>query len=244
MITVLMCVKDGEKYIKETIDSVLSQTYTNFEFIIIVNCTTDNTLEILKKYNDKRIKIYETKIGQLCFNLNYGLNLAKGEYIARIDADDICVKNRLEKQLKYIEKNNIDVLGGAIEYIDSEGKSIKILNYPKKNNEIRKKILYKSVIAHPSVMFKKEVVLKIGGYLGGKVSEDYDLWIRLMRDPNIKFENMSDTLIKYRIHSNQARGNKLAYGEIAGYFLREFVLLKKIRFIFATIIYLIKGLIK
>ncbi len=103
-ISVLLCVINGEKYIKKTIESILVQTYTNFELLIIVNCCEDKTLEIIKSFDDNRIRVYETNIAQLSFNLNYALNLAKGEFIARIDADDIAEKNRLEKQIEILLK--------------------------------------------------------------------------------------------------------------------------------------------
>lgn len=243
-VTVLLCVKNGENFISDTINSILNQSYKDFEFIIVVNCSTDKTLEIVNSYNDSRIKVYETKIGQLSFNLNYGLNIAKGEYIARIDADDIAVKDRLKLQLELIDNQGFDIVGSNIEYIDTDNTSLGYEKYPQSNKEIRRKIKYKSVLAHPSVMFKKDVVLDVGGYLGGKYAQDYDLWLRLMRNKNIKFHNIQMPLLKYRIHENQVKGNKLSYGEVAGYFLKETFYSKKLSNIMSSLIYFIKGMIR
>jgi hypothetical protein len=128
--------------------------------------------------------------------------------------------------------------------IDKNSSTIGEKKYPENNNEIRKQIFYSSPLAHPSVMYKKKIVLQNGGYLNGKMSEDYDLWIRLMRDKNIKFYNIQENLTKYRIHSNQAKGNKLAYYEICGYMMRETLHQRSFKFFLGFLIYLFKALIK
>ena len=244
LISVLIGIHNGENYIKETVASILTQTYSDFEIIAVVNCTDDATIQILKDFNDTRIKIYETDICQLAFNLNYGLQVAQGEYIARIDADDVARDDRLEKQLQCFKENDYDIIGSNITLIDENSHIIGEKKYPQTNTQIRKKIYYSNPFAHPSVMFKKKVVMQVGGYQNGRMSEDYDLWIRLMRDENVKFHNIQESLIMYRIHSNQARGNKLAYAEIAGYFVREAIYLKKIIPFFASLVYLFKALVK
>ena len=243
-ISVIIAIYNGQKYIKETIASVLNQSYKNFEIIAVVNCSNDETIEILKSFNDNRMKIFETNICQLNFNLNYALLQSSGEYIARIDADDIAVYDRFEKQVECIQKYNYDVVGSNIEYVDEESKTIGLKNYPEKDEEIRKAIYYKSVIAHPSVMYRKEVILNVSGYMNGKMSEDYDLWIRLMRDKSIKFYNIQENLTKYRIHVAQTKGNNYAYAEIAGYFLREAISQKSLKSFFGCIVYILKALFK
>lgn len=242
LISVILAVCNGERFLKEMIDSLINQTYKNIEIIVVVNCSQDTTLKILQDYDDERIRIYETNICQLNFNLNYALSHAKGEYIVRIDADDIAVPERFSKQIIYMDK--YDIVGSNIMYIDEGSNTIGCKNYPENNKEIRKKIYYKSVIAHPSVMIKKEILLKNSGYMGGKVSEDYDLWLRLMRDPSIQFHNIQENLTLYRIHSKQARGNKYAYAEIAGYFLREALHLKSFKAFIGCLVYTIKMLIR
>lgn len=244
LISVIVAVHNGQKYIKETIESILAQTYENFEIIVVVNCSNDNTMNILDKFNDCRIKIYETNICQLNFNLNYALSKATGKYIARIDADDIAVCDRFLKQIECVDKYNYDVIGSNVEYIDENSNTIGYKHYPEKNEEIRKHIYYKSTIVHPAVMYKKDVILKYSGYMGGKVSEDYDLWIRLMREESIKFYNIQENLTKYRIHPSQVKGNKYAYAEIAGYFLREALYLRSFKSFIGCLTYIGKTIFK
>lgn len=242
-LSVILCVKNGEKYINETVRSILNQTYKNFELMIIVNCSTDNTINIIKRFKDERIKIYETNIGQLSFNLNYGLNIAKGKYIARIDADDIAEKTRFEKQLGILKEKEYDVVGSNIVYIDEVGRVLKNVEFPETNKKIRNKILYKSVIAHPSVIFKKEIVLENNGYLGGKYAQDYDLWLRLMRNKEIKFYNIQEPLLRYRVHREQTKGNRNSYAEVSGYFLKEIFYTKRLIYLISSFIYFVKGML-
>lgn len=243
-ISVIIAIYNGQQYIKETIESILNQSYKNFEIIAVVNCSNDETIKILKSFDDDRMKIFETNICQLNFNLNYALLQSSGEYIARIDADDIAVYDRFEKQVECIQKYNFDVVGSNIEYIDEESKTINFKNYPVTDEEIRRVIYFKSVIAHPSVMYKKEVILNVGGYMNGKMSEDYDLWIRLMRDKSVKFYNIQANLTRYRIHLMQEKGNKYAYAEIAGYMLREAIDKKSLKYFLGSMVYILKALFK
>ncbi|NHJ46179.1 MAG: glycosyltransferase family 2 protein, partial [Asgard group archaeon] len=125
-VTVLMSVFNGEKYLREAIDSVLHQTFTDFEFLIINDGSTDNSVEIINSYDDERIHLVhnEQNIG-LAASLNKGINLARGEYIARMDCDDINHQTRLEKQVKFMDKNpDIGLLSSANRFIQDD----KILN--------------------------------------------------------------------------------------------------------------------
>ena len=243
-VSVIIAVYNGAKYIEETINSILGQSYSNFEIIIVVNCSNDETIDIVKNIDDARIKIYKTNICQLAFNLNYGLYKSQGKYIMRIDADDVADFTRLEKQVYLMDNNEYDVVGSNLLYIDENGNSLGEKKYPEDDIDIRKSFYYRSNIAHPSVMYKKETILSVGGYMNGKVSEDYDLWIRLMRDKSIKFYNIQENLTKYRIHSSQAKGDTYAYAEIAGYFLREAIYQKSIKSFFGSIVYFFKALLK
>ncbi len=242
IVSIVMAVHNGEAHIKDSIQSILKQSYSNFEIIVIINCSTDNTKKILNNFNDARIKIFETNICQLAFNLNYGLDKAKGSYIVRIDADDIAEPQRVERQLQVMLKHDYDIVGSNLTYIDEYGQEIGEKKYPELNSDIRRSIIYASPIAHPSVMYKKAVVLKHGGYLNGRVSEDYDLWLRLMRDKEIKFYNMQENLTRYRIHTNQAKGNKLAYHEVAGYMIREALYQKSIKHFIGFCVYILKSI--
>jgi O86/O127-antigen biosynthesis beta-1,3-galactosyltransferase len=242
-ISIILCVNNGENYISRTIESILSQTYYDFELLIILNCSSDNTENIISKFKDERIHVYKTNIEQLSFNLNYGLNLARGKYIARIDADDIAVPVRLEKQIQIIENNDYDIVGSNVDCINENGEYLNQISFPETNKKIRKSIVFKSVLAHPSILIKKDVLLSVSGYLGGRYAQDYDLWLRLMRNKDIQFYNIQEPLLKYRIHSEQTKGNRNAYAEVAGYFLKESFYTGNLKYILSAIIYSVKALI-
>lgn len=243
-VSVVMCAQNSESFIEETIKSILCQSFSDFELIIILNCSTDKTASLVANFKDNRIRIYKTNISQLSFNLNFGINLAKGDYIARIDADDVAVHNRLEKQLGIIERFGYDVVGSNVDYIDEDNNYIKTVRFPENNKQIRQKILYKSVLAHPSILIKKDLLLLFSGYFGGKYAQDYDLWLRLMRNEDIQFYNIQESLLKYRIHSKQSKGNKNSYAEVAGYFVKESIYSRKISYLLSAGIYYLKAILK
>jgi O86/O127-antigen biosynthesis beta-1,3-galactosyltransferase len=243
-VSIVIAAYNAEKYILSTMTSILEQTYNSFEIIVVVNCSDDKTLGILHGIKDDRIKIFQTDICQLAFNLNYGLLKSCGEYIVRIDADDIAVENRIQQQLEVAQKHGYDVIGSNIIYIDENSQYIGEKFLPEKDADIRKQLWYSNPFVHPSMMYKKSVVMKIGGYLNGRMSEDYDLWLRLSRDKNIKFYNIQKSLTQYRIHDAQVRGNKRAYAEVAGFMLREALFQKSLKFFLGTIVHITKYFLK
>jgi glycosyltransferase involved in cell wall biosynthesis len=243
-ISILLAVKDGDQFISDTIKSVLAQTYQDFELIVVVNCSSDNTLEIVKSFKDDRIKVLESNICQLNYNLNLALSHADGEYIARIDADDIAVPERLEVQINAMNAGKYNVIGSNVVYINEQNEVIRKMDYPEKDAEIRKKIMYKAVIAHPTVLCKKDDLLKVGGYLGGRYAQDLDLWIRLMRDKNIKFYNIQQPLLRYRIHSQQAKGNNMTFADVAGYMFREAIYSRSLKYFIGAWIYFAKAFLR
>ncbi|EGZ3996378.1 glycosyltransferase, partial [Salmonella enterica subsp. enterica serovar Wichita] len=190
----------------------------------------------------QQVKVIETCIGQLGFSLNLAISQSNYDIIARMDSDDIAHPDRLEKQITYLEKNNLDLVGTAINLIDENDIFLGLRTYPQKN-EIFKKIIFKNPFAHPSVMFRKAFFLKHRGYSGGFNSEDYDLWLR-MRDSTPRWDNMEEPLLNYRIHSNSTQRSKLAYYECASYSLREFLKKRKMINFIACIYHFSKALIK
>jgi len=200
-----MAVYNGEKYLCEAIDSILNQTFKNFEFLIINDGSTDGTAEILQSYHDPRIKIInnEKNMG-LAKSLNKGLKIAKGKYIARMDADDISLQERLEKQLAIIEKNkNVGMVASWIHIIDENNNYVRDWHADREDNspeEIYYTLFFKNCIAHSSVLFNKELILKIGGYDESfKKSQDYELWIRLSKIT--KIIKIKDVLVIRKEHS-------------------------------------------
>lgn len=205
-ISVLMSVyKESEIYLRDAIESILNQTYKYFEFVIILDNPCNTSAEfIIKEYqkNDKRIILIKNdrNIG-LTKSLNKGLKHCNGEYIARMDADDISIKDRLEHQIEYARVKNIDILGGNIQTINEVGEVI----CSKKNIPIQCSAIYNILrttgcVMHPTWFVKKQVYVNLEGYRDIHTCEDYDFLLRAaMR--NYKIENTSKVVVKYRINS-------------------------------------------
>lgn len=209
-ISVVMSVYNGEKYLKDSIESILNQTYRHFEFIIIDDGSTDKSLSILNAYvkKDNRIIIISRENRGLAYSLNEGVKLAKGKYIARMDVDDISDKFRLENQLEYLEENeDVDILGSFVEIFGSDIQEdfLKIENWfnIKFNCRDIKNILLKSgcCIAHSSVMLKKDIFKILIAYEEKYLCEDYNLWLRALKK-GLKIEKIEKKLLKVRRTKN------------------------------------------
>lgn len=193
---------NAERYIAEAIESILKQTFKNFEFIIIDDFSADNSWKIIQEYakKDKRIiPLRNKKNLKLSKALNKGIAIAKGKYIARMDADDISVEDRLQKQFDYMEKNSdVGVVGGTMEIRSVNNKIIGKRRYNLTDDQIRKKIYRYSPFCHPLVMIRKSVLNQIGGYdEKWNPAEDYELYFRIGKCS--KFANLDDVLLKYRM---------------------------------------------
>lgn len=183
-VTVLMSVYNGEKYLRKAIDSILNQTFKDFEFLIVNDGSTDKTAEILQFYHDPRIKIInnEKNIG-LTKSLNKGLKLVKGEYIARMDADDVSISERLQKQVNMLErKPDLGMVGTWYCVVDEKDN----IKYEVKNDGnpviLRWKLLFNNIFAHSSVMMREKTCEDIEGYNPEfEASQDYDLWSRIVK---------------------------------------------------------------
>ena len=200
-VTVLMSVYNGGKYLQEAIDSILGQTFKDFEFLIINDGSTDKTGEILKSYNDPRIKIINNNknIG-LTKSLNKGLKLARGEYIARQDADDISLPTRFEEELKFFEKNsNVALVGTDYFLINEKDEIIHTVNCFTENRKLKEKLLEGNQFAHGSIIFKKECVEKVGMYREEfKFAQDFDFTLRISEEFDVA--NIPKSLYKWRIN--------------------------------------------
>lgn len=239
-LTVLMCARNASAYIRPAIESVLRQSFTDFEFIIFENCSSDNTWEIIKSYQDSRIRAFQTDIPGLTFNLNSGLLHASASIIARMDADDVSHHDRFSRQLAFLERHpEVDVLGTGFTIFGS-GISPSQVMLPASDQEIRGRLPFKFSLCHPSVMFKRDVVLRAGGYAGGRYSQDLDLWMRLARTKSVVFSNLPDSLLFYRVHGGQAKGRGEAYAEVSAILSREMLISKSARLFFAWIVACVK----
>lgn len=199
-VSVLMSVHNGQKYLKEAVDSILNQTYTNFEFLIIDDKSSDSTLKILQSFNDQRIKVIKNKknLG-LTKSLNLGLKKVKGDYVARMDCDDISLPERFKTQVDFLDKRPLlGLCGNWVEYIDPLGRGLEIKKYPTKHEDLLKIILRYNPFKHPSLMIRKSVLLNLDGYDEKfKYAQDYDLVLRL--GAISKVANIPKVLLKYRI---------------------------------------------
>ena len=194
-VSVLMSAYNEEKYISEAIDSILSQTFSDFEFIIIDDGSSDSTVNIIKSYKDKRIKLIENEknLG-LIKSLNKGLDLAKGEYIARMDADDISVVDRFQKQVDFLDKNPEYILcGGWINLFPSE-KTSDVGHHKEYISYFD--ILKGWCINHPTVMFRKNNLRYDQNY---PVAEDYQMWSKMIKYG--KIYNIQSILVNYRYNT-------------------------------------------
>ena len=203
LVTVLMTVYNGGQYLKSSVQSVLNQTFRDFEFLIVNDCSSDDSVKTIESFNDKRIIIHnnEKNIGQTK-SLNVGLALSKGEYIARMDADDMAFPMWLEKLTEYF-RNYPDyaAIGSAAIVIDENGKKKEIRRSPISLHEIVFRIFFAPPMNHVSVFLNKEIIMKNGGYDENfKITQDYELWSSLIRNGH-KLLNIPDILVAFRVHS-------------------------------------------
>ncbi len=203
-ITVLMTVYNGAKFLHKAIDSVLAQTHADFEFLIVDDKSTDNSLEILRSYTDPRVRIIANpaNIGQTC-SLNVGLHQARGKYIARMDADDMAYPDWLMVQMRVMmQYPTCAVLSPRAALIDVHDKVHKTLNTPLKEQDIMLKSLFASPINHVGSLMKKEIIIDAGGYDERyKIVADYALWCKLLAE-GIRIVNHKQILVAVRTHAN------------------------------------------
>ncbi len=212
-VSVLMSNFNGADFIGKTIESVINQTFKDFEFIIIDDCSTDNSREIIDSFDDPRIrKIYFEHNEHLIYALNFGIDNSNGEYIARIDSDDMWEPEKLAKQVEYMD-NNLDC--GAcftlVNVIDENGKKLSSLQCDRvdlfkvdncsREEWIRRFYFFGSCLCHPSVVMRKSAIDKVGKYNYSLVQiQDYEMWVRIAKKYPIYV--LQEPLINYRWHSN------------------------------------------
>lgn len=214
MISVIMSTyKEDERLLRESIESILNQTYRDFEYIIILDYPDNDVHKsVIEEYalKDDRIHFYinEKNMG-LTDSLNRGLSLCHGEYIARMDADDISLPDRLERQMEYLEKNHYDLIGGITEMINENGSLLySIKSVPTDPKKINKALRYSQCIAHPTWLGRKEVFEKNAGYRHMPLCEDYDFTLRAVLNGFV-VSNLNEAVLKYRMTSNSISRSNL-----------------------------------
>ncbi len=214
-ISVVMSVYNAEKYLGAAIDSILAQSYEDFEFVLINDKSDDASGEIMKRYQqqDERIVILENEenIG-LTKSLNRGIAVARGEYIARMDADDISTPDRFEKQAHFLDEHpDYSFVSCIAQYIDEDGQPEQMRLFPETNEEIYAMMPKVDAVMHPGVMFRKQDIEKIGNYCEDfRVVQDYDLWFRGMA-AGYKFYNIQEPLVLFRRNESYNMRKSKAY---------------------------------
>lgn len=223
IISVLLCTyNEPLKYLKLSIESILSQTYTNIQLIIVNdNPKREDMADLLASYarEDSRIKyiVNSSNIG-LVGSLNIGLKNAVGEYIARMDADDIATRDRLEKQLEFLKIKNYDLVGCNAIKIDEDGKEIGCLNVPTAFEKIKEYQLYGGCVLHPTWLGKREVFEKLKGYRSVYACEDFDFILRAIQN-GFKIGNMPTYGLYYRIRTGSVSSKANIRQKLTMYYL-------------------------
>lgn len=225
-ISICMITYNREKYLMEAIDSVLAQSFLDWELIIIDNGSRDDSVNLLRSYseNDLRIKLYLNNDNRISYSRNLALSKCSGKYIAVLDSDDVWSnKEKLQKQFDFLETNfDYVLIGGQGTSIDENGNEIGKLNRLLTDKDIRKKMLSYNNFIHSSVVFNKEKALSCGGYdeTINTGIEDYDLWLKLGNFG--KVANLPQNFTKYRVHSGNIR--KDLFGQ---YYIDTIKIIKK-----------------
>ena len=202
-ISVLMTIYNHQNYLEQSIRSVLKQTYKNWELIACENGSVDNSKSILRKIKDKRIKkfFFKNNIGRTkC--LNFALKKSKGELIAILDSDDIAKPNRFISQINYLKNENFDFVGSWYNRIDDKGKVIEKINFNIKDSTLLRRILFFNIIGHSTIMFKKNIIKKIGNYPNKFIfMQDYAFFLKVFKYFNMGMIEKNLTNCRYH-HQN------------------------------------------
>lgn len=206
LVSVVMVVRNVERFLPEAIESVLDQTFRDFEFIIVDFGSADKSKEIAGSYagKDSRIRLGEIPPSSYIEAKIAACLLPTGRYIAIQDADDVSLPNRLQDEVNFMEKHpGVGLLGGAVRWIDAQGQSLRTVDdYPTEDDKIRAVLKERNPFWHPTVLMLREAYVRAGGYrLPSAPSDDYDLWLRISE--HYQCANLKQVVLKYRIHSQQ-----------------------------------------
>ena len=211
-LSVLMSVYNGRPYLNKAIESILKQTYCDFEFIIIDDASTDGSRGLLKQWadQDERIRlIFHDENRGLGYSLNEGVRKSRGKWVARMDADDISFLDRFERQVKYLNAHpDVDILSGCAIDFDEDGNPLRLRQVPPSHEDIIQ-LLWTIPIIHPAVIFRRDAILEAGSYSPDlRRRQDYDLWFRCAAE-GLRFANLAEPLIFYRFTDDYYQKNDL-----------------------------------
>jgi hypothetical protein len=204
-VSVVMPVHNGGPYLEHAIDSILRQTFTDFELVITDDGSTDSTAAVLHRYQsvDPRVRVQHQEKAGLVVSLNRGCQEARATYIARMDADDVAFPDRLARQVEFLDRHpQVALVGGAVVRIDEAGREIKRNVCPTSHAEIVRALAEYNCFTHSTVMMRADVLAAVGGYREAYLhAEDYDLWLRLSE--RYELANLGEPLLHYRVYAGQ-----------------------------------------
>jgi Glycosyl transferase family 2 len=209
-VSVVMVVCNVDRFLSEAIESILAQTFRDFEFIVLEFGSTDRTKEIVSRYSaqDDRIKFHEISHCSLVDARNVACSLAQGQYIAIMDADDVCLQERLRWEVDFMDANSgVGLVGGAVEWIDAAGRPQGIQEVPCENHAIKLALVSRCPFWHPTVLVRRHALALVGGYRTAFVfAHDYDMELRIAE--HFQVANLQQVVVKYRIHPSQVSFRK------------------------------------
>lgn len=202
-VSVVMANYNGEPFLQDAVASILTQTFEDFEFIVVDDCSTDGGYDYLSSLDDARMVILrnEKNLGQTA-SLNIGLRHARGEFIARMDSDDVSLPARFERQVAYLRSHaDIDILGAQATVIDADGRTVRRTDLPTDSKSVWAYSILEAPFVHPTVMIRAAVFRDTHNLFDeGVINQDFDLWSRLL--PTRKGANLPDVLLYYRVHGD------------------------------------------
>jgi cellulose synthase/poly-beta-1,6-N-acetylglucosamine synthase-like glycosyltransferase len=210
LVSVVMVVCNVDRFLAESIESILRQTFNDFEFIIVDFGSTDKSKSIISSYaaKDSRVKFHEIPHCGLAEARNAGCFFAQGRYIAIMDADDVSVEDRLMREVEFMETHpEVGFLGGATQWIDATGRLLHVQYFPAEHDEIKSALVSGCPICQSTILIRREAFVLVGGYrVAFAPAEDYDLWLRIVE--LFQCANLKRVLLKYRVHPHQVSFRK------------------------------------
>lgn len=188
--------------LRASLESVAQQTFDNFECLVVDESKVPESISACRDFCDRDPRFHHVRPKErlgLAGSLNLGIERACGEFIARFDSDDVCIRDRFQKQVDYLDRHpDIGVVGGSLELMDESGRSTSVRHYPADHRQIELQFCAKTAVAHPTVMIRRDLFDKFGGYDPTfRYAEDLDLWLRFLRN-GVRFANLDEVLVRYR----------------------------------------------
>jgi glycosyltransferase involved in cell wall biosynthesis len=205
LVSVVMVVCNVDRFLAESIDSILGQTFRDFEFVIVDYGSVDSTKDIVRRYaaNDARVRLHEIPHCGLGESRNAACSLARGQYLAMMDADDVALPERIQLEVDFMARHpNVGLLGGAVQWINVMGQPLYVGHVPTDDKQLRRSLDLHCPFWQPTVLVRKEAFTQSGGYRDAFApAEDYDLWLRVTE--YVECANLEQVVLKYRMHPQQ-----------------------------------------